>query len=87
MEEVGWGVDVIDNKGRGGGNAETFASGVGAIEGAWVIPGIVGTIEEVLDDLVGSGDVELISVVKLGPRGTGKSGGGDDGGEGRRRRH
>ena len=87
MEKVGWGVDAIDDKGRGGGNAVTFTSGAGAIEGAWVIPGIVGTIEEVLDDLVGGGDVELISVVKLGPRGGGKSGGGDDGGEGRRRRH
>ena len=47
----------------------------------------MGTIEEVLDDLVGGGDVELISVIKLGPRGGGKGGGGDDSGEGRRRRH
>ena len=88
MEEVGRGVDAIDgDKGRGGGNAVTFASGAGAIERAGVVPGVVGTVEEVLDDLVGGGDVELVSVVKLRPRGGGKGGGGDDGGEGRRGRH
>ena len=87
MEEVGRGVDTIDsNERRGGRNAVTFAGGAGAIEGAWVIPGVVRTVEEVLDNLVGSGDVELINVVKLGPRGGGKGGGGDgSGGEGRRR--
>ena len=42
----------------------------------------MGTIEEVLDNLVGGGDVELVNVVKLGPRGGGKGGGGDDSGEG-----
>ena len=68
-------------------NAITFASRAGTIKGAWIIPGVVRTVEEVLDDLVGSGNVELISVVKLGPRGSGKGGGGDDGGEGRRGRH
>ena len=88
MEKVGRGVDTIDrDEGRGRGNAVTFASGAGAIEGAGVIPGVVRTVEEVLDYLVGGGDVELISVIKLGPRGGGKGGGGDDGGEGRRRRH
>ena len=88
MEEVGRGVDAIDSdEGRGGGNAVAFASGAGAIEGAGVVPGVVRTVEEVLDDLVGGGDVELISVVKLGPRGGGEGGGGDDGGEGRRGRH
>ena len=60
-------------------------SGAGAIEGTWVIPGVVRTVEEVLDDLVGGGDVELISVIKLGPRGSGKGRGGDNSGEGRRR--
>ena len=67
MEEVGRGVDAIDSdEWGGGGNAVTFTSGAGAIEGAGVVPGIVGTVEEVLDDLVGGGDVELISVIKLG---------------------
>ena len=64
-----------------------FASGAGAIKGAWVIPGVVGTVEKVLDDLVGGGNVELINIIKLGPRGGGKGRRGDDGGEGRRRRH
>ena len=55
---MGGGVDTIDSDdGRDGRNAVTFASGAGAIERAWVIPSVVGAIEEVLDDLVGSGDV------------------------------
>ena len=66
VEEVGRGVDTIDSdEGRGGGNAVTFTSGAGAIKGAWVIPSVVRTVEEVLDHLVGGGDVELISVIKL----------------------
>ena len=88
MEEVGRGVDAIDgNEGGGGGNTVAFASGAVAIERAWVIPGVVRTVEEVLDDLVGGGDVELINVIKLGPRGGGKGGGGDGSGGERRRRH
>ena len=88
MEEVRRGVDAIDSdKGRGGGNALTFTSGAGTVKGGGVVPGVVGTVEEVLDDLVGGGDVELVSVVKLGPRGGGEGGGGDDGGGGRGRRH
>ena len=78
---------INSNEGRGRGNAVMFISGTGAIEGAWVIPGVVGTVEEVLDDLVGSGNVELISVIKLGPGGGGEGRRGDDGGERRRRRH
>ena len=88
MKEVGRGVNAIDgDEGGGGRNAVPFASGAGAIKGTGVIPGVVRTVEEVLDDLVGSGDVELISVIKLRPRGGGKGGGGDNGGEGRRGRH
>ena len=88
MKEVGRGVDAIDSdERRGGRNAVTFTGGTGAIERAGIIPGVVRTVEEVLDDLVGGGDVELVSVVKLGPRGSGKGGGGDDSGEGQRRRH
>ena len=82
----GWGVDAIDSDdGRDRGNAVTFTSGAGAIEGTGVVPGIVGTVEKVLHDLVGGSDVELVNVVKLGPRGSGKGGGGDDGGCERRR--
>jgi hypothetical protein len=47
---------------------------------AGVIPGVVGTIEVVLDDLVGGSDVDLVSVVNLGPIGN-REGGGDDKGQ------
>ena len=88
VEEVGRGVDAVDSdERRDGGNAVTFASGAGAIKRAGVIPGVMRTIEKVLYNLVGGGDIELVSVVKLRPRGGGEGGGGDDGGEGRRRRH
>ena len=88
MEEVGRGVDTINSdKRQGGRNAVTFAGRAGAIEGAWVIPGVVRTVEKVLDHLVGGSDVELVSVIKLGPRGGREGGGGDDSGEGRRGRH
>ena len=88
VEEIGRGVDAIDSdERRGGGNTVLFPSGAGAIERAGVVPGVVRTVEKVLDDLVGGGDVELISVVKWGPRGGGEGGGGDDSGEGRRGRH
>ena len=78
---------INSNEGRDRGNAVMFTSRAGAVEGAGVIPGIVRTVEEVLDDLVGGGNVELINIIKLGPRGGGKGGGGDDSGEGRRGRH
>ena len=87
MEKVGWGVDIINNEGRGGGNAVMFMSGVGAIERAGVVLGVVRTVEEVLDDLVGGGNIELINVIKLKPRGGGKGRRGDGSGEGRRRQH
>ena len=67
MEEIRWGVDTIDNKGGSRGNTVLFASGAGAILGAGVIPGVVRTVEKVLDDLVGSGDVDLIDIIKLRP--------------------
>ena len=88
VEEVGRDVDAINgDERRGRRNAVTFTGGAGAIKRAGVVPGVVRTVEKVLDDLVGSGDVELISVIKLGPRGGGKGGGGDEGGEGRRGQH
>ena len=88
VEEVGWGVDAIDGEERqGGGNAVTFTGGARAVKRAWVVPGVTRTVEKVLDNLVGSGNVELVDVIKLGPRGGGEGGGGDDGGEGRRGRH
>ena len=76
---------IDSDNGRDGGNAVAFMSGAGAVKRAGVISGVVRTVKEVLDDLVGGGDVELISVIKLGPRGSGKGRGGDNSGEGRRR--
>ena len=88
MEEVGRGVDVVDgDDGRDGGNAVTFTSGAGAIERAGIVPSVVGTIEKVLDYLVGGGDVQLVDVVNLRPRDSGEGGGGDGSGGERRRRH
>jgi hypothetical protein len=77
VEEVGWGGND-GGWGRG-------AIGIGARSGAittWagVILGVVGTIEVVLDDLVGSGDVDLIGVVDLRPVSNRESGGDNKGG-------
>ena len=88
VKEVGRGVDAFDSdERRGGRNAVSFTSRAGAVEGGGIIPGVVRTVEEVLDDLIGGGDVELINVINLGPRSGGKGGGGDDGGEGGRGQH
>ena len=77
---------IDSNDGRGRGNTVIFTTRAGAIKGAGVVLGVVRTIEEVLDDLVGSSDVQLVDVVNLGPRDSGEGGGGDgSGGEGRRR--
>ena len=86
MKEVGGGVDTIDSDdGRDRRNVVAFASGTGAIERTWVIPSVVGAIEEVLDDLVGVGNVQLVDVVNLGPGDGGKGGGGDGSGSERGR--
>ena len=50
----------------------------------------MGAIEEVLNDLVGSGNVYLVDVINLRPRGNREGGGGDGGGGSsgdKRRRH
>ena len=63
VEEVGRGVDAIDgDERRGGGNAVTFTGGAGAVKRAGVVPGVVRTVEKVLDNLVGGGDIELITL-------------------------
>ena len=88
MKEVGWGVDTIDSDNRrDGGNAVMFMSRAGTVKRAGVVPGVVRTIEEVLDDLVGGSNVQLVDIVNLGPRDGGKGGGGDSSGGERRRRH
>ena len=66
MKEVRQGVNAIDSdEGGGRGNAIPFMSRAGAVKRTGVVPGVVGTVEKVLDDLVGGGDVEMISVIKL----------------------
>ena len=47
---------------------------VGRGVGGGVVPGVVGAVEEVLDDLVGGDDVDLIDVVDGRPRGDGEGG-------------
>ena len=42
--------------------------------GRRVVPGVVGAIEEVLNNLLGGDDVDLIYVVDGGPRGDGEGG-------------
>jgi len=61
-----------DNGGRCGtrGVLETGASGT------WVIPSVVGTVEDVVDDLKGGGGVLLVDGVQVGPRGDGDGRGG-----------
>jgi len=42
----------------------------------WVVPNVVGTVENVVDNLKGSSRVGLIDFVQVGPGGDGESGGG-----------
>jgi len=44
--------------------------------GTWVIPSVVGTVEDVVDDLKGSGGVLLVDGVQVRPRGDGDGRGG-----------
>ena len=72
-KDEGWGGDRNRRERDGGGRA---AAGMGVRRGVggWVVPGVVGAVEEFLDDLVGGGDVDLISVVDGRPRGDGEGG-------------
>jgi hypothetical protein len=68
-DDGGWGVGAVCVEARGG--AVTTWAGV--------IPGVVGTIQVFLDDLVGSGDIDLVGVVDLRPVGNGKGRGDNKG--------
>jgi hypothetical protein len=76
VKEVGWGGD---NGGRGAGAVFVTARGEAVTSWTWVVPGIVGAIQVVLDDLVGGDDVDLVCVVDLRPVGNGKGRGDDKG--------
>ena len=84
VEEVGRGDRRIGkDEGQGGdrnwreqdgrGRAAVGMS-VGRGVGGGVVPGVVGAVEEILNNLVGGGDVDLINVVDGGPRGDGERG-------------
>jgi len=70
-EEFGTG----GNSGRPGDNGGRCGTGrvleTGA-SGTWVIPCVVGTVEDIVDDLKGSGGVLLVDGVQVGPRGDGE---------------
>ena len=61
-----------DDRGRcgTGGVLETGASGT------WIIPSVVGTVEDIVDDLKGGGGVLLVDGVQVRPRGDGDGRGG-----------
>ena len=81
VEEVRWGDRRIGkDEGRGGDrnwrewdgwSRAAVGMGVGRGVRGWVVPGVVGAIEEVLNDLLGGDDVDLVYVVDGGPRGDG----------------
>jgi hypothetical protein len=77
MEEVGWGGN---DRGWEWGAIDIKAQGRAITTWARVVPGVVGTIEVVLDDLVGGSNVDLVSVVDLGPISNRKGRGDDEGG-------
>ena len=63
------------NGGRPGDDGEQCGTG-GVLEtgasGAWIIPSVVGTVEDVVDDLKGGGGVLLVDGVQVRPRGDGE---------------
>jgi len=64
------------NGGRPGDDGRRCAGDGGILEtgasGAWIIPSVVGTVEDVVDDLKGSGGVLLVDGIQVGPRGDGE---------------
>jgi len=63
------------NGGRPGDNGGQCGTG-GVLEtgasGTWIIPSVVGTVEDVVDDLKGGGGVLLVDGIQVGPRGDGE---------------
>ena len=80
VEEVGRGdgrVRKDEGRGSDGNWQERDEGGWAAARrgvGRGVVPGIVGAMEEVLDNLLGSDDVDLVDVVDGRPRGDGEGG-------------
>ena len=63
-----------DGIGREGGRDFLVRTPARDAAGTWVIPSIVRTVEEFLNDLVGSDDVDLVHVVEGGPGDNGEDG-------------
>jgi len=68
------------NGGRPGDDGGRCAGDGGILEmgasGAWIIPSVAGTVEDVVDDLKGGGGVLLVDGVQVGPRSDGDGRGG-----------
>jgi len=62
-----------DDRGRCAGDGGVLETGA---SGAWIIPSVVRTVEDVVDDLKGGGRVLLVDGVQVGPRGNGDGRGG-----------
>ena len=60
--------------GYGGGLGVAGVLEVGASR-AWVVPRVVGTVEDIVDDLKGGSGIGLIDLVQVGPGGDGEGGG------------
>ena len=70
-------VGEFGTRGRGGRPGDNGGQrGIGGVletraSGTWVIPSVVRTVEDVVDDLKGGGRVLLVDGVQVGPRGDG----------------
>jgi len=68
------------NDGRPGDDGGRCTGDGGVLEvgasGAWIIPSVMGTVEDVVDDLKGGGGVFLVDHVQVGPGGDGDGRGG-----------
>jgi len=62
-----------DDRGRCAGDGGILETGA---SGAWIIPSVAGTVEDIVDDLKGGGGVLLVDGVQVGPRGDGDGRGG-----------
>jgi len=64
------------NGGRPGDDGGRCAGDGGILEtgasGAWIVPSVVGIVEDVVDDLEGGGRVFLVDGVQVGPGGDGE---------------
>jgi len=64
------------NGGRPGDDGRQGAGHRGILEagasGTWIVPSVVGTVEDVVDDLKGGGGVLLVDGVQVRPRGDGE---------------